>query len=278
MKKIFIFKLFFLIPFLSFAQNDNLTQYQNILDYNANQKPDSAYQLIKKLERHVLKSDSLYPFVLESKIIALMELEKEARRSANFEKSLEFGLETMQSFQLGKTFLKADILKNEYLMTKNLIVSYFGSGNIEQGLEWKEKLYRFHKAGLLPRGMQVYFNFDFFTVDDLNVYGYEWFAEYPKSPYDKSNFTKLVYYVYTQKPDGSDDQQLYRLTLQKFNGTARNMDYVLTKKSGSGPDETSVTLYAYPYVKKIDYQKLQNDVREIAGGNIQNYFKDNRKL
>lgn len=267
-----------LIPFLSFSQNDNLTQYQKVLTYTATEKPDSAYQLIKKLERHVLKSDSLYPFVLESKIIALMELEKEARRTANFEKSLEYGLETMQSFQLGKTFLKADILKNEYLMTKNLVVSYFGSGNIEQGLEWKEKLYRFHKAGLLPRGMQVYFNFDFFTVDDLNVYGYEWFDEYPTSPYDKSNFTKVVYYVYTQKRDGSDDQQLYRLALEKFNGTARNMDYVLTKKSGSGPTETSVTLYAYPFVRKIDYQKLQKEVREIAEGNIKNYFKDNRKL
>lgn len=265
-------------PFLSFTQNDNLNQYQNILDFNANQKTDSAYQLIKQLERHVLKSDSLYPFVVESKIIALIELEKEARRTENFQKSLEYGLEAWESIQKGRTILQAEVVRNEYVLTKNLVVSYFGSGNFEQGMEWKELLYQFHKAGLLPRELNTYFNFDFFTVDDLNVWGYEWFEEYPRSPYDKSNFTKVIYYIYTQKADGSDHEQLYRLHLEKFNGTARNMDYVLTKKSGSGPDETSVKLYAYPYVKKIDYQKLQNDVREIAGGNIQNYFNDNRKL
>lgn len=270
--------LILLIPFLSFSQNDNLIQYQKALDYSAIGKPDSAYVVIKSLEKHILKSDSLYVFVLESKISALMELEKEARRTENFQKSLEYGLEAWESIQKGRTILQAEVVRNEYVLTKNLVVSYFGSGNIEQGMEWKELLYQFHKAGLLPRELNTYFNFDFFTVDDLNVWGYEWFEEYPRSPYDKSNFTKVIYYIYTQKADGSDHEQLYRLQLEKFNGTARNMDYVLTKKSGSGLDETSVKLYAYPYVKKIDYQKLQNDVREIAGGNIQNYFKDNRKL
>lgn len=276
MKSLLFLILF--IPFLSFSQNDNLIQYQKALDYSAIGKPDSAYVVIKRLEKHILKSDSLHVFVLESKISALMELEKEARRTESFQKSLEYGLEAWESIQKGRAILQAEVVRNEYVLTKNLVVSYFGSGNIEQGLEWKAKLYQFHKAGLLPRELNTYFNFDFFTVDDLNVWGYEWFEEYPRSPYDKSNFTKVIYYIYTQKADGSDHEQLYRLHLEKFNGTARNMDYVLTKKSGSGLDETSVKLYAYPYVKKIDYQKLQNDVREIAGGNIQNYFKDNRKL
>ncbi len=279
MKKTFEILYFFLfISFHSFSQNDNLLQFQKAIEYNASGNPDAALRIIKKLERHVLKSDSLYPFLLENKIIALMELEKETRNKANFEQSLAYGTEAWESIQNGNVFFKSDVLKNEPFVVKNLMVSYFGSGNIEMGMQWKEKLYQFQKAGRLPREMNISFNFDFFKVDDLNVWGYEWYEEYPTSPYDKSNFTKLIYYVYTQKSDGSDHEQLYRLHLEKFNGTARNMDYVLTKKSGSGPSETSVKLYAYPYVKKIDYQKLQNDVREIVGGNIKNYFKDNRKL
>ncbi|MDD2984048.1 MAG: hypothetical protein PHQ74_11750 [Crocinitomicaceae bacterium] len=277
MKNVLVFFLL-LTPFLIFSQNDNLTQYQKAVDYNTINQPDSAYHLFRKLENHILKSDSLYPFLLTNKVLSIIELEKESRLSEKFQESLDYGLEALKAFQELKGRVSEELVKKEYLIIKNVIISSFGLGDFEGAKEWKALLYHAQKASLLPKTMAASFNFDFFTVDDLNVYGYEWYAEYPKSPYDKSNFTKVIYYVYDTNPDGSDKQQLFRLNLEKFNGTARNMDYVLTKKIGSGPNETSVTLYAYPYVKNIDYQKLQNDVREIAGGNIKNYFKDNRKL
>ena len=279
MRKIKVFTfLFILTPFLIFSQNDNLIQFQKANNYITQNKPDSAYHLFKKLERHVLKSDSLYPFLQANKVLSIIELEKESRMTENFQKSLDYNLEAMKAFQEVKGKMSPDLQKKEYTVIKNIIISSFGLGDFERGKKWKAMLYKARNAGLLSGAMVSNFNFDFFTVDDLNVYGYEWFAEYPKSPYDKSNFTKLIYYVYNTNSDGSDKEQLYRLHLEKFNGTARKMDYVLSKKSGSGPNETSVTLYAYPYVKNIDYKKLQDDVREIAGGNIKNYFKDNRKL
>jgi hypothetical protein len=267
-----------LAPFIIFSQNDNLTQFQKAINFNSINKPDSAYHLFKKLETHVLKSDSLYPFLLSNKVLSIIELEKESRLSENFQQSLDYGLEALKAFQVVKGEMSQEVLKKEYVIIKNVIISCFGVGDFENAKKWRALLYKAQKAGLLSGALAKTFNFDFFTVDDLNVYGYEWYAEYPKSAYDKSNFTKVIYYVYSRNPDGSDKEQLFRLHLLKFNGNVRNMDYVLTKKSGSGPDETSVTLYAYPYVKYIDYEKLQADVREIAKGNIKNYFKDNRKL
>lgn len=267
-----------LFPFLIFSQNDNLTQFHKANNYNTLNQPDSAYHIFKKLETHVLKSDSLYPFLLSNKALSIIELEKTARLSENFQQSLDYGLEAFRAFQEVKGSMSLELKKKEFIVIKNIVISSFGLGDFEGAQKWKELLYKAQKARLLSGTLANNFNFDYFKVDDLNVYGYEWYEEYPTSPYDKSNFTKVVYYVYNTNPDGTDKEQLYRLHLEKFNGTARNMDYVLTKKSGSGPNETSVTLYAYPYVKKIDFQKLQNDVKEIAGGNIKNYFKDNRKL
>lgn len=276
-RKLFVVLISFL-PFLSFSQNENLAQFQKAKEYNNLNQPDSAYLLFKKLESHVLKSDSLYPFLLANKVFAIIELEKQARAAANFHLSLDYGLEAIKAFKEMKGKMNTQLQEKEYIVVKNLVVSSFGLGDFDKGMEWKAILYKAQKNRILPRSIATNFNFDFFKVNDLNVYGYEWYGEYPQSPYDKSNFTKVIYYVYDTNPDGSDKEQLYRLHVEKFNGTARNMDYVLTKKIGSGPNETSVTLYAYPYVKKIDYQKLQNDVKEIAGGNIKNYFKDNRKL
>ena len=109
---------------------------------------------------------------------------------------------------------------------------------------------------------------DFFKFEDKNIWGYEWFADLPKDRYS-SSFTKVIYYVYSTNPDGSDKDQLYRLHVLMFHGANENFDYVLTKRLEKATEETSGTLYSYTYKEDIDFEKLKNDVKEVLKGNLQ---------
>ncbi|MGO8055637.1 hypothetical protein, partial [Rhizobium leguminosarum] len=108
-----------------------------------------------------------------------------------------------------------------------IVVSYFGMGQIENAKKYKDILYTAYKEKKLPKGLDEYYNFSFFKWDNKNVWGYEWFEELPDNRSDRS-FSKVVYYVYSTNPDGTDKDQLYRLHVLMFHkiDASIKFDYV----------------------------------------------------
>jgi hypothetical protein len=224
------------------------------------------------------KKDTLYKYVLWYYVGATSELEKQHRTSEKFDKSLQYGLEALKLIEKGKSYFDEKFATREFWMQKNIVVSYFGLGQIENAIKHKDFLYKSYKDKRLPDGLDKNFNFTFFKWEDKNVWGYEWYPELG-DPETEGSFSKIVYYVYSTNPDGSDKHQLYRLQVLKFHkfDNSVKFDYVLTKRLETATNEVSGTLYAYTYNKKIDYLKLQTDIKEVLKGNYEPHSKSTIK-
>jgi hypothetical protein len=255
---------------LSYGQSDILSKYQ-IAD-SLMQKNDfkKAYYIFKEIEPKSDKKDSIYNYILWYYISSATQIEKSYRDNQQFDSSLFYGLETLKLIEKGKPKFDKKFASREYFMTKNIIVSYFGLGQLDNVKKYKELLYKAYKNKVLPEGMDEFFNFTFFKWEDKNIWGYEWFEDLPEDRFLKS-FSKVVYYVYSTNPDGTDKEQLYRLHVLMFHNidTSNKIDYVLTKRLETAKNEPNGTLYAYTYTKDIDYKKLQADIKEVLKGNYQ---------
>ncbi len=260
------------LPFICFGQSNQTTKYEMGLDFFTNSEFDSSYVFFKGLESSIDESDTLYEYALWYYIMSTSQLESKNRSAENFDQSLAYGLEALKGIEKGKKIFDGEFAEREYFMLKNIMVSQYGLGNYKKGKKLKAKMYAAHKREELPKSLENYFNYDFFTFEDKNIWGYEWFAEMPKNRYG-SSFTKVVYYVYSTNPDGSDKDQLYRLHVLMFHGDGKAFDYVLDKKLNTATSETSGTMYAYTYQEDIDFEKLKLDVLEIVKGNVQSDTK-----
>jgi tetratricopeptide (TPR) repeat protein len=266
MKKINILILL-LIPIIGFGQNDYLNEYlkaENLLQTN---EIDTAFVKFKELEKSLPKNDSLYENALWYKVATATHLEEIYRFQEKFEQSLTFAREALDGIEKGIEIFDEDFAKRKFFMVKNIMVANYGLGNFEEGKKWKEKMYEAKEKNQLPEGIDENFNFDFFKFKDKNIWGYEWYAELPKDRFS-SSFTKVVYYVYSTNPDGSDKDQLYRLHVLMFHGNNENFDYVMDKRLETATEEVSGTLYSYTYKEYINYEKLKNDVKEVLKGNL----------
>lgn len=257
-----------LIPLISYGQENFLKEYSYADSLIQSDQIDSGYLKLKELETKIPDSDTLYDYTLWYLTGIVTHLESISRSSEDFQNSLDYGLEALELIKKGIKRFDSEFAKREPFMIKNIIVSYFGLGDYAKGQEYKDLLYKAHKDKKLPEGLDEYFNFDFFTLDDKNIWGYEWFAELPKDRFS-SSFTKVVYYVYSTNPDGSDNDQLYRLHVLMFHGDNEHFDYVMDKRLDTATDEISGTLYSYTYKENIDYKKLHDDVIQIVKGNLQ---------
>ncbi|GAB5399207.1 MAG: hypothetical protein Aureis2KO_07920 [Aureisphaera sp.] len=266
MKKI-KFLILLLIPIIGFGQRDYLIEYKKAESFLQTNDIDSAYVKFNELEKSLPKNDTLYEYSLWYKVGTATYLEEVNRLQENFDKSLEFGLEALDGIEKGIELFDKEFAKRKYFMIKNIIVSYYGSGNFQEGKKWKEKMYEARRNGVLPEGIDEYFNYDFFKFEDKNIWGYEWYAELPKDRFS-SSFTKVVYYVYSTNQDGSDKDQLYRLHVLMFHGNNENFDYVMDKRLETATEDVSGTLYSYTYNEDIDFEKLKNDVKEVLKGNL----------
>ncbi|MEO0468970.1 MAG: hypothetical protein AAF206_05070 [Bacteroidota bacterium] len=228
---------------------------------------EKSHALYAALLDEIPPEDTLYDYAIWYQVQTATLLEKQYRMAEEFDQALQYAQDGLKGIELGKAHLNEEFAKREFFMVKNIIVSYFGKGDFAEGKKWKHKLYEAAEKDLLPEGMDAYFNFDFFTLDGKNVWGYEWYEELPKNRYSKS-FTKIVYYVYSTNPDGSDKDQLYRLHVLMFHGDNPHFDYVLTKRLVKAENEVSGTLYAYTYKEDIDYAQLQLDIKEVVRGNV----------
>ena len=257
-----------LIPIIGFGQNDYLSEYQKAENLLQTNEIDSAFVKFNELEKSLPKNDTLYEYALWYKVATATHLQEIYRYQENFTESLEYAKEALNGIEKGIEIFDEEFAKRKFFMVKNIMVANFGLGNFEEGKKWKEKMYQAKEQNQLPEGIDQNFNFDFFKFEDKNIWGYEWYAELPKDRFS-SSFTKVVYYVYSTNPDGSDKDQLYRLHVLMFHGNNENFDYVMDKRLETATEDVSGTLYAYTYKEDIDFEKLKNDVKEVLKGNLE---------
>ena len=262
--------LLLIISTTTFAQTEILKKYQSADSLLQGNNFAEAYHILKEIEPRCDSKDTLYSYILWYYAATTSELEKQYRTAEKFEISLTFGLEALKLIEKGKAFFDAKFAMREYWMYKNIIVSYFGLGQMDKALKYREILYKAYKEKKLPDGIDKYFNFSYYKWDNKNIWGYEWYPELGDKETEGS-FSKIVYYVYSTNADGSDKDQLYRLHVLKFHKLDNSVkfDYVLTKRLETATDEVSGTLYSYTYDKKIDYIKLQADIKEVLKGNYE---------
>ncbi len=267
MKKILFF-LLLCTPLFTYSQTAFIQEYVLADSLIRSNKIEEAYPMLKKLEQQVPSTDTLYNYVLWYQIQIGTHLENKYRMAQDFESSRKYGLEALELIRKGTKIFYGNFADREAFMIKNLVVSNFGLKRYDEAQEYKDLLYKAYKEAWLPKGIDEYFNFDYFKWEDKNIWGYEWYAELPEDRFS-SSFSKVVYYVYSTNPDGSDKDQLYRLHVLMFHGSNVPFDYVMTKRLDVAKDEVSGTLYAYTYKENIDFEKLHKDVIEILKGNLE---------
>lgn len=272
MKKFSVLLLFSLSLVFCYGQANFQQKYIDAENLIRENKIEDAYLKFKELEQELPQTDSLYGYALWNHVQIVTHLEQSSRLEQNFEKSLRYGLEALELIKIGKVLFDDEFVKREAFMVKNLVVSNVGLGRYEKAKEYKSKLYQLYKEDTLPEGIDEYFNFDYFKWEDKNIWGYEWYADLPKDRMS-SSFTKIVYYVYSTLPDGSDDQQLFRLHVLMFHAEDGPFDYVLTKYLDTAQNEPQGTLYAYTYNEDIDFEKLHEDVIRVLEGKAQSDFE-----
>lgn len=258
------------ITTVSFGQSEIFKKYQTADSLMQKNNFKVAYNIFKDIEPKCKATDTLYNYILWYYVSSATQIEKGFRDNQQFDSSLFYGLESLKLIEKGKPLFDEKFASREHFMTKNIVVSYFGLGQLENAKKYKDKLYQAYKEKKLPKGMDEYFNFTFFKWENKNVWGYEWFEDLPEDRFSKS-FSKVVYYVYSTNPDGTDKDQLYRLHVLMFHNIdpSNKIDYVLTKRLETATNEVSGTLYAYTYTKDIDFQKLQLDIKEVLKGNYE---------
>ncbi|MBS1560381.1 MAG: hypothetical protein JSS89_02125 [Bacteroidetes bacterium] len=255
---------------MAFGQTDIIRKYQTADSLLTANNYLAAYAILGEIEPKCDARDSLYSKILWCYVGATTELEKQNRMNEVFDKSLHYGLEALKLIEKGKPYFGANYASREILMTKNIVVSYFGLGQIDSATRYKSVLYKAYKDKRLPKGLDESFNFTFFKWEDKNVWGYERYEELPKNRFGRS-FSKIIYFVYSTNPDGSDKDPLYRLHVLMFHNIdpSNGIDYVLSKQLDTATNEVSGTFYAYTYTEDINFAKLQADIREVLKGNYE---------
>jgi len=231
---------------------------------------NGAYNLFKELKAEIDPNDTLYEYVVWYHVVTATELEKESRLREDFTNSLKFGLEVFKAVDENKHLFDDSFAQKEPWAIKNIIVSYFGLGQGDRARKYRDKLYEEYNLKSLLQGIDEYFNFDFFKLDGKNVWGYEWYAELPADRFSGS-FTKIIYYVYSTNPDGTDKDQLYRLHVLMFHQSSEDtkFDYLLERQQENDKAMVSGSYYQYTYMKDIDYNKLRQDVKDVIKNEIQ---------
>jgi len=252
------------ISTVAFGQTEILKNYQTADSLLKANNYLEAYTILKEIEQKCDKKDTLYDYILWYYIGATLKLESQNRMEEQFETSLKYGLEALEVIQKEKSRFNKQFASMEYWMNKNIIVSYFGLEQFEKAKKHKDILYKAYKKKKLPEGIEDCFNFDFFKLNDKNIWGYEWYHKLPKNRFSCS-FTKIVYYVYSTNADGTDKEQLYRFHVLMFHQSAKNtkFDYLLERQIDTEDARISGSYYQYTYKEDIDYKKLKDDIKEI---------------
>ena len=167
MKKIFVFFLTIvvLIPFgVAYAQSDSYERHIDSLCRAG--LYEEAYQYAKQRWQNLTPDKSqAYKDAIADYYGTANLLEMVYRYQEKFEEALV----------LNEEMLALKKPETDYFAIRNKIVCYSGLGNYKKAAENRALLYKAHKKNKLPCEYELchYYNFDFFKMDTLNIWGYE---------------------------------------------------------------------------------------------------------
>jgi len=264
MKKLFVILLTCSCLFAT-GQTEILFKKADSLFYDYKDYP-KALELYKQIETQITLVDTDWSYVMSKIARCLFTMEASARKDSK--KSIELATQFIEHADKNREYIDTAIYEKKFFMYKNLVVAYFALEQLDKAKIYQDKLYEFYKQKVLPKGIDKFYNFEFFKWEGKNVWGYEFYPELG-DPETKGSFSKIVYYVYSTNADGSDNEQLYRLHVLKFHkfDNSVKFDYVMSKRLETATNEVSGTFYDYTYTKPIDIVKLRADIREMLKGN-----------
>ena len=273
MKKLFPLFLILILAITPPALSQTDADFQFIDSLIAAGEYEQARHFATDKYQQISTNAAEYSDVLRLLLAVNWSCEYWLRMNCDYSNSLSINKELEHLINQNKKFIRQDLL---YFIYRNMTVNHTGLGQYDEAQKYRDLLYKAHKKGKLPCDEELchYYNFDFFRIDTLNIWGYEWYDKLPKDRFSTS-FTKVVYYVYSTHPDGSDKDQLYRLHLIMFHGTDMPFDYIMEKHISTENGEMRSSMYDYTYKENIDYEKLHNDVMKIVKGGNQTDTRQN---
>ncbi len=114
-----------------FGQTEILKKYQTADNLMQNNDFKSAYNIFKDIEPKCDKKDTIYNYILWYYTSSATQIEKAYRDNQQFDSSLHYGLEGLKLIEKGKPYFDDNFASREYFMTKNVVVSYFGLGQLD---------------------------------------------------------------------------------------------------------------------------------------------------
>jgi hypothetical protein len=245
-------------------------KFDKAYGFSDNKEFDSALVYFTQLKQEINTSDTNYKYAVMGIASAYYFGGIAAKKMQDWpltKTRMEAFLNSLEEY---KKYLANGFFDKKFFAIQHLVLANFEMKNEKDMNKYRDMLYKAHREKELLEGINHSFNYDFFKEKGTNVWGYEYYPELG-DPGTEGSFSKIVYYVYSTKPDGSDDQQLFRLHVLKIHKIDAGMkvDYVLTKRLETAKHEASGTLWSYTYESPVDREKLKKDILEVLKGNLQ---------
>jgi len=271
MKKLFSLTFLCLLNFSLYSQ-DNLNQdLKQAKKHYQKGNYGSSMQTLRQLRLVAKKTDTaFYTEVVNGLCFSLyFNLHKMVLVETNWDSVIKLSNEYLNVVKVDSIFANPELQSKKYWIYKDLLVAHHGLGNHKDAEEYRKILYSSKNQGLLPDGLNEYFNFEKFVFNDLNVWAYEWFTELGDKETEGS-FSKHVYYIYSKDSKGKDKEQLFTLeTVKVHKLQAEQADFVLTKRIYKKDSEKSETMWTYQFKNPVDFTELHNAILEYLKGNTE---------
>jgi hypothetical protein len=267
MKRVILLLFCFLLLKLSSAQSTSGLILRADSAYYDYKNYSVALDLYTKAKLNLKRHDKDYGYVADKIAKTLFYLQQFFKDDNS--KSIEHSKQFLELIAKDGAYITPELVSKKYFMYKNIVVGYFGLGQIQNARPFQDSLYRAYKNKELPQGMERYYNFEKFVYNNQNVWGYEAFPELGDKETEGS-FSKHIYYIYSRDSAGQDKDQLFTLQtvkIHKLQGT--EPDFVLTKRTRTKESEISQSIWSYTFTNPVDYKKLHNAVVDVLKGNAE---------
>lgn len=262
-----ILTMLFTVPNLTFGQTSK-QKIQEANEFLDNKDYVNSLKLFRELHNQVSRKDTTFNDIAYGLSASLFYTLLDIKANDDWKTTADLSIEFIKVLEDDKDFISEGLQEKKYLAYKDLVVAYFGLGQRDKAKPYQQKLYDAYKKKQLPEGIDQYYNFEKFVLNNQNVWGYEWFAQLGDKEAEGS-FSKQVYYIYSRDSVGGDKDQLFTLETVKVHKFKKDEpDFVLTKRVYDKKQEQSETIWTYTFDNPIDYEKLHKAIVEFLKGGV----------
>ena len=248
-----------------FSQNSPKSVFADADSYLESGFYELARNLLQNLQPQLEKETDDYRLCVD-KIAHTYNLQwKEALNSPSSQKRMDFLIGFMSHIENESAYLPKSLsVDRAHYIYEALIGEYLNTGEHEQAMTYRGKLYYAFQNGLLPNSIKEVFSLGEYANGSVSIWGYEWYEGFA-SPNDKGSFSKMVFSVYPANSPGDEEKELMQFHLKRVNWIDNNLgEYVLVQKPGSSQAGPTVTLWDFSFDRPIDYLELREIIMTLA--------------